>query len=134
MTLITPRLQLVLGLIAAIAIDTAIQIFWKVGVIDVPASLTPWTMVELLTHRPILLLVLALMLAQLINWLRVLALADLSFAKPITSLSYVTVSVVSYYVLGEHLHPVQVAGIGVIIIGVWFVSRGAPLTSALENS
>ena len=75
------------------------------------------------------LLVGALMLAQLFNWLKVLSMADLSFAKPFTSLSYVTVSIVSLFLLGERLHVIQIIGIGVIIAGVWFVSRTEPVSS-----
>jgi len=116
---------------AAIAIDTSIQIFWKLGVLDIPETTSPWAFVTAMAERPVFLLVLALMLAQLINWVKVLALADLSFAKPICALSYVTVSLVSYFALGEKLHPVQIAGIFIIVIGVWFVSRGGPTANVI---
>jgi drug/metabolite transporter (DMT)-like permease len=121
------RLRLVLGLATAILLDTAVQIFWKIGVIDIPDSVLPWELLGAVAERPIFLLVLALMLAQLFNWLHVLSLADLSFAKPFTSLSYVTVGTVSAFFLGERLNIVQIAGIGIIIAGVWFVSRSRPV-------
>ena len=121
------RLRLVIGLVAAVLLDTGVQIFWKMGVIDIPDSVLPWELLGAVFERPIFLLVLALMLAQLINWLQVLSLADLSFAKPFTSLSYVTVSVVSFLWLGERLHAVQVLGIATIVAGVWCVSRSAPV-------
>jgi drug/metabolite transporter (DMT)-like permease len=121
------RLRLVLGLATAILLDTAVQIFWKIGVIDIPDSVLPWELLGAVAERPIFLLVLALMLAQLLNWLHVLSLADLSFAKPFTSLSYVTVGTVSAFFLGERLNIVQIAGIGIIIAGVWFVSRSRPV-------
>ena len=121
------RLRLVVGLILAVLLDTGVQIFWKIGVIDIPDSVLPWELLGAVFERPIFLLVLALMLAQLFNWLQVLSLADLSFAKPFTSLSYVTVSAVSAFFLGERLHIVQIAGIGIIIAGVWFVSRSKPV-------
>jgi len=121
------RLRLVLGLVTAILLDTGVQIFWKIGVIDIPDSVLPWQLLGAVAERPVFLLVLALMLGQLINWLQVLSLADLSFAKPFTSLSYVTVSVVSAFFLGERLHIFQIVGIGIIIAGVWFVSRSKPV-------
>ena len=121
------RLRLVIGLVAAVLLDTGVQIFWKMGVIDIPDSVLPWELLGAVFERPIFLLVLALMLAQLINWLQVLSLADLSFAKPFTSLSYVTVSVVSFIFLGERLHFVQVLGIATIVAGVWCVSRSSPV-------
>jgi drug/metabolite transporter (DMT)-like permease len=121
------RLRLVIGLVAAVLLDTGVQIFWKMGVIDIPDSVLPWELLGAVFERPIFLLVLALMLAQLVNWLQVLALADLSFAKPFTSLSYVSVSAVSFFLLGERLQFVQVLGIAIIIAGVWFVSRSSPV-------
>jgi drug/metabolite transporter (DMT)-like permease len=121
------RLRLVVGLATAILLDTAVQIFWKIGVIDIPDSVLPWELLGAVAERPIFLLVLALMLAQLFNWLHVLSLADLSFAKPFTSLSYVTVGAVSAFFLGERLNLVQIAGIAIIIAGVWFVSRSKPV-------
>ena len=62
--------------------------------------------------------------AQLINWLRVLELSDLSYSQPITSLSYITVLGFSVIWLGEQLDPVKIAGILLILAGVWFISRG----------
>jgi len=121
------RLRLVIGLVAAVLLDTGVQIFWKMGVIDIPDSVLPWELLGAVFERPIFLLVLALMLAQLVNWLQVLSLADLSFAKPFTSLSYVTVSAVSFFLLGERLQFVQVLGIATIIAGVWCVSRSSPV-------
>jgi drug/metabolite transporter (DMT)-like permease len=121
------RLRLAIGLVAAVLLDTGVQIFWKMGVIDIPDSVLPWELLGAVFERPIFLLVLALMLAQLVNWLQVLSLADLSFAKPFTSLSYVTVSAVSFFWLGERLHFAQVLGIATIIAGVWCVARSAPV-------
>jgi drug/metabolite transporter (DMT)-like permease len=121
------RLRLVVGLVAAVLLDTSVQILWKMGVIDIPDSVLPWELLGAVTERPIFLLVLALMLAQLVNWLQVLSLADLSFAKPFTSLSYVTVSAVSFFLLGERLQLVQILGIAIIVAGVWCVARSAPV-------
>ena len=123
------RWRLVLGLAIAILLDTGVQILWKLGVIGVPENLPPQQLLQAILERPVFLLVGALMLAQLFNWLKVLSMADLSFAKPFTSLSYVTVSIVSLFLLGERLHVIQIIGIGVIIAGVWFVSRTEPVSS-----
>lgn len=122
------RWRLFLGLTVAVLLDTGVQIFWKMGVIDIPDSVLPWQLLSAVTERPIFLLVIALMLAQLFNWLSVLSMADLSFAKPFTSISYITVSLVSFFVLGEHLHALQVLGIAIIVAGVWCVSRSEPVS------
>jgi drug/metabolite transporter (DMT)-like permease len=69
-------------------------------------------------------LVVVIFVAQLINWLRVLEMSDLSYSQPITSLSYISVLGFSVVWLGEELDPLKVAGILLIIAGVWFISRG----------
>jgi drug/metabolite transporter (DMT)-like permease len=129
MTFSSIRWRLVLGLAIAILLDTGVQIFWKVGVIDLPDDAPLHQLLNSIFERPVFLIVGALMLAQLFNWLSVLSMADLSFAKPFTSLSYVTVGAVAVFVFDEHPHFVQVLGVGVIILGVWFVSRSEPVSS-----
>jgi len=69
-------------------------------------------------------LVVVLFVAQLTNWLRVLEISDLSYAQPITALSYISVLGFSVAWLGEQLDPLKIAGILLIMAGVWFISRG----------
>jgi len=69
-------------------------------------------------------LVVVLFVAQLTNWLRVLEISDLSYAQPITALSYISVLGFSVAWLGEQLDPLKIAGIVLIMAGVWFISRG----------
>ena len=73
------------------------------------------------------------MAIQLVNWLRVLDHADLSYAKPFTSLSYVTVSILSVVLLEERIAPLQLVGIGVIVAGVWCVASTPRTTLDPEN-
>ncbi len=116
-------LKLTVGLALAIALDTAVQLIWKTAVSDVPAEASlPFT-IEGFFAQPMFIVVGALMLCQLLNWLKVLEHADLSFAKPITSLSYVSVCGLSVLLLDEHIHPLQMVGIAIVIAGVWFISR-----------
>jgi len=91
-------------------LDTVVQLLWKVAATEFePLVVT---------------LVVVIFVAQLINWLRVLELSDLSYSQPITSLSYITVLGFSVIWLGEQLDPVKIAGILLILAGVWFISRG----------
>ena len=69
-------------------------------------------------------IVVVLFIAQLFNWLRVLQISDLSYSQPITALSYVTVLGLSAAWLGEQIDLLKVAGIILILAGVWFISRG----------
>lgn len=77
-------------------------------------------------HQPWFIVLAAIFLLQLFNWMKVLEHADLSFAQPITSLSYVTVCVLSAILFGEHIGAVKIAGVLCVLAGVWLVSQGEP--------
>ena len=64
-------------------------------------------------------------ISSIMMWLMVLSRLDLSAAYPITSLGYVLVALAAYFWLGEPLSPMRMAGIMVIVLGVWMVSRTA---------
>jgi len=62
-------------------------------------------------------------IAQLVNWTRVLAQADLSFAQPFTALSIISVLAVSSYTLREKITPLEILGIAMILLGIYFISQ-----------
>jgi len=68
------------------------------------------------------------MIFQLINWLFVLANADLSYAKPVASLSYASVPALSALTLNERLDGVGVLGVVFVVAGVWFIGQTEPST------
>ena len=91
-------------------LDTVVQLLWKAAATD---------------FEPLVIAaVVVIFIAQLINWLRVLELSDLSFSQPITSLSLVSVLAFSVLFLGERLDALKLLGIAFILAGVWFISRG----------
>jgi drug/metabolite transporter (DMT)-like permease len=94
----------------AIVLDTVVQLLWKVAATGVDPLVVA--------------IVVVLFIAQLFNWLRVLQMSDLSYSQPITALSYVTVLGLSAAWLGEQIDLLKVAGIVLILAGVWFISRG----------
>jgi drug/metabolite transporter (DMT)-like permease len=111
------------GLWLAIALDTGVQIVWKIVVLNVPPDAgTIATAIDVL-KQPLFYGVIAMFLTQLFNWLKVLGEADLSYAQPITSLSYVSVGVCSAVFLHEYVTIVQGLGIVLILVGVWFISQ-----------
>jgi drug/metabolite transporter (DMT)-like permease len=122
--------RLVIGLAVAIALDTGLQLVWKTGIASLPDTASAWETLVAIARNPIFVLVGLFMGAQLVNWLKVLDHADLSYAKPFTSLSYVTVCVLSVLLLGERIAPLQIAGIVVVVAGVWCVSRTSRATLA----
>jgi len=111
------------GLVLAVALDTVIQITWKRAVGGVPENAPAATAARGALASPYFWLAMLAFAAQLVNWLRVLARADLSFAQPFTALSYVTVLALSRLLLHEHLAAGRLAGVGLILAGVFLISR-----------
>jgi drug/metabolite transporter (DMT)-like permease len=115
--------RLTAGLLLAILIDTALQLVWKSAVLSLPNDGSPWLNVQAILHSPFFIFVIFLMACQFFNWLLVLGNADLSFAQPVTSLSYVTVFCLSVLFLKEATDLIQIAGIILVLAGVWFISQ-----------
>jgi drug/metabolite transporter (DMT)-like permease len=115
--------KLAAGLFAAVALDTILQLTWKTTVLATPADPSPWATLGSVFANPLFIGVIAIMTLQFVNWLVVLAQADLSYAQPIVALSYATVPVLSVVVLGEAVDFVQAAGVALVIAGVWFISQ-----------
>lgn len=61
---------------------------------------------------------------SLIVWLMGLSRIPVSVAYPLLSLGYVINAVAAWYLFGEALTPGRIAGIGLIVTGVFFISRG----------
>ena len=121
------------GLLLAIVLDTAGQLLWKVAATSLPYSSDPAQILSAILAQPYFLIVGIIFVVQLINWLFVLERADLSYAQPITSLSYVTVCTLSALQLGEHIGLVKAIGIGCILLGVWCLSRSSPTTKGTSE-
>ncbi|MBF0461039.1 MAG: EamA family transporter [Magnetococcales bacterium] len=119
---------LAVGLALAIFLDTASQLLWKAAVATLPSTPDLFPVLQAIRTQPLFLLVGILFLCQLFNWLKVLQQADLSFAQPITSLSYVAVSLLSARWLDESLGLLKGIGIFCILAGVWLISQGQRLT------
>lgn len=122
------------GLVLAVALDTFIQLFWKMAVGGIPdnASMAA-TVAGALSHFYFY-AAMSLFVVQLFNWTRVLANADLSFAQPFTALSYITVLSLSYHSLHERISPVKIAGVALIFLGVFFISRTPHSTGAAADA
>lgn len=112
-----------LGLALAIALDTIAQLCWKFAAGQVPDTIGLWQSVVYILSEPLFHAVLLLYFLQFFNWMIVLAHADVSYAQPITALSYVTVSGASMPLFHERLSPLRLIGLVMILLGVWFISR-----------
>lgn len=123
-------LAITVGLVLAVVLDTFIQIAWKMAVAGVAPSASLRSLAAaVLTNRWFYAAMLAFA-AQLWNWLRVLARADLSFAQPFTALSYITVLALSHRLLDEPLTATRIGGVALILLGVYCVSR-TPVRTAV---
>ena len=125
--------RLAVGLLIAILIDTALQLVWKSAVLTLPHDGSPWLDVQAILQNPRFVFVIFLMGCQFFNWLMILGDADLSYAQPITSLSYVSVFFLSVLYLKEAADVFQIAGIMLVLVGVRFISQTEHLTPAQES-
>ncbi|HEY9712651.1 MAG TPA: EamA family transporter [Chroococcales cyanobacterium] len=115
--------NVLVGLVLAIILDTGVQICWKMAVMSVPENAGIVDTMLCTLKQPLFFGVIVMFLSQLYNWMKVLGHADLSFAQPITSLSYISVCIISALCLHETVRPLQIAGIALVLAGVWFISQ-----------
>jgi drug/metabolite transporter (DMT)-like permease len=71
----------------------------------------------------------ASLLAFFVAYMLVLTWADYSYVQPASSFSYVSVALLSYFLLGEKIPPLRCLGIAVICVGVIVVGRTHPKTT-----
>lgn len=122
-----------LTLTLAIAMDTVVQLCWKFAIEQVPDTVGLWQSVAAILHEPLFHVALVVFFMQFFNWMIVLAHADLSYAQPITALSYVTVSAASMVLFQEQLSPLRMVGLTLIMIGVWVISRTNVRTAGIAS-
>ena len=111
------------GLILAVVLDTFIQLAWKQAVAPVPDTASVAATARAVLSSPLFYAAMLAFAAQLWNWMRVLARADLSFAQPFTALSYLSVLVLSWLLLHERLSITRLVGVAFILSGVFCISR-----------
>lgn len=122
------RWKLLAGLFVAILFDTLLQVTWKSAVLETPPDPSPLGVIASLLSSPAFVGIVAIMSLQFFNWLMVLGEADLSYAKPMASLSYACVPIASVLRLNEAVDGFEIAGVLFVIVGVWFISQTKPIT------
>ena len=60
---------------------------------------------------------------SLVVWIMALSRVEVSIAYPLLSIGYVINAVAAWYLFGESVNAVRMAGIGFIVIGVFLVAR-----------
>jgi drug/metabolite transporter (DMT)-like permease len=115
------------GLFIAVVLDVPVQLMWKALMLKYgdasrgPRLLDLFHQFRWFVHQARTWALLGLFLCQFLNWMWVLGNADLSYAQPFTALSYVAVSGCAAIFFHEHLSPLRIAGIALILVGVVLV-------------
>ena len=60
---------------------------------------------------------------SVVVWILALSRVEVSVAYPMLSVGYVVNALAAWWLFGENLSAARMAGIGVILIGVWLVAR-----------
>jgi multidrug transporter EmrE-like cation transporter len=82
-----------------------------------------WRAARTLAFEPHILGGLACYVASVVVWILALSRVEVSIAYPMLSVGYIVTAVAAWYLFGEQLTPSRVAGIIVIIAGVYLVAR-----------
>lgn len=60
---------------------------------------------------------------SVVVWIMALSRAEVSVAYPMLSIGYVVNAIAAWYLFGEAVTPMRLAGIGIIVLGVFIVAR-----------
>jgi drug/metabolite transporter (DMT)-like permease len=60
---------------------------------------------------------------SVVIWVVALSRVPVSMAYPMLSIGYVVNAAAAHYLLGEVVTPMRMAGIGIIVLGVFIVAR-----------
>ena len=60
---------------------------------------------------------------SVVVWVMALSRVEVSIAYPLLSIGYVVNAIAAWYLFGEAVTPMRLAGIGIIIVGVCLVAR-----------
>ena len=111
MTLVSFSLILV-----GVLLNAAAQLLLKAGTNAMPLGLR-------LAIEPHILAGLACYVVSVVVWIVALSRVPVSIAYPMLSIGYVVNALAARYLLGEAVTPMRLAGIGIIVLGVFIVAR-----------
>ena len=103
-------------LLTGVLLNAGAQLLLKAGTNAMP--LGPRLAVE-----PHILGGLACYAVSVVVWVAALSRVPVSIAYPMLSIGYIVNAVAAWYLFGEALSAMKLAGIGVIIVGVFMVAR-----------
>ena len=119
-----PQLALIL---TGVLLNAIAQLLLKAGAgslagVELRASNALLIAGRLLTSMPIVAGLTCYVLSVVV-WILALARVEVSVAYPMLSIGYVVNALAAWWLFGENLSGARIAGIGVILLGVWLVAR-----------
>lgn len=103
-------------ILLAVLLGTGAQLFLKAGTNATPVGFG-------LALEPRILAGIFCYAVSLIVWILALAKTPVSIAYPMVSIGFALNAALAWWLLGEAVTPMRMAGIGVIIVGVFIVAR-----------
>ena len=103
-------------ILLAVLLGTAAQLFLKAGTNAAPVDLG-------LALEPRILAGVVCYAVSLVVWIQALSKTPVSIAYPMVSLGFALNAVLAWWLLGEALTPMRMAGIGIIIVGVCLIAN-----------
>jgi multidrug transporter EmrE-like cation transporter len=100
----------------AVLLGTGAQLLLKAGTNTTPVGLG-------LALEPRIIAGIACYAVSLVVWILALAKTPVSVAYPMVSLGFALNALLAWWLLGEAVTPMRMAGIGIIIVGVILVAR-----------
>ncbi len=120
-------------ILSGVFLNAVAQLLLKAGVNNVTAAIGSFAYsmenilpvgLRLVTQWPII-GGLACYVLSVVVWILGLSRVDVSVAYPMLSLGYVLNAIGAWWLFGEALTPQRLAGIGIIIVGVYVLARSA---------
>ena len=103
-------------ILAGVLLNAAAQLLLKAGTNAMPLGLR-------LALEPHILGGLACYVISVVVWVVALSRVPVSIAYPMLSIGYVVNAIAAWALLGEAVTPMRMAGIAVIVVGVFMVAR-----------
>ncbi len=114
-------------IIGCVLLNTVSQMLLKAGMNAIgPFAFTTQNVVPVgfkIVTNPYIISGLACYVLSFTGWLLALSRFDVSVAYPLSSMGYVFTAIAGHYFLHENLSLTRVLGVGIIMIGVYLVSR-----------
>jgi len=114
-------------ILTGVLLNAAAQLLLKAGVRSLGTIQLHWqSMLSAgwrLSFEPHIMGGLSCYVVSVVVWILALSRVDVSIAYPMLSIGYVVNALAAWALFGEAVSPVRMAGIGVIIVGVYIVSR-----------